>query len=507
MGYKSSALVAAIVGSLATPVWAQDTPISAIDWLSDSVRAPALQREQIIIAGPEIDTITTTSLDDVKMDGVGLIPAADIGLPSNTWGSSQSSDIAAAFAVLTGHGKTPLPAVQDFTLTLLLAELAPPVDSNRDAELFFGRIDALLALGAIDQAQALLERAGATTPAMFRRWFDVALLTGTENDACAALQTNAELSPSFPARIFCLARNGDWSAAALTLDTAKALNFVSDDQDALLARFLDPELFEGEPSPKVPSVPTPLEFRMFEAIGEPISINGLPRAYAHSDLRPQTGWKSQLEAAEILARAGTISTNRLLGIYSANTASASGGVWNRVRMVQALEAAIKTGDPTAVSAILPDTYAEFQSVDLLPALGSMFGADLAGIDGLLDPHAFRLMMMSLEYETIAQTLRPSTPFEIGLAAIARGEVPVVIANDDVSLAVATAFGSTDLGPYTADINDGRLGEAILTAMAALRPEGDMTDAAAALSFFRGIGLEEFARRAALQLMILRPSQA
>ncbi len=507
MVFKSTALVAVILGSLAAPSLGQDTPISAIDWLSDSVRAPAPQREQIIIAGPTIDTITTASLDDVKMDGVGLIPAADIGLPSNAWGSSSSADIAAAFATLTGHGKTPLPAVQDFTMTLLLAELAPPSDSTRDAELFFGRIDALLALGAIDQAQALLERAGPTTPELFRRWFDVALLTGTENDACAALQTNAELSPSFPARIFCLARNGDWSAAALTLDTAKALNFITDDQDALLARFLDPELFEGEAPPNVPSVPTPLEFRMFEAIGEPISIVGLPRAYAHSDLRPQTGWKSQVEAAEILARAGTISTNRLLGIYSANTASASGGVWNRVRMVQDLEAKIKSGDAAALNAILPATYVEFQSVGLLPALGAMFGSDLAGMTGLTSPEAFHLMMLSLDYETIARDHPQTTAFEAGLAAIAQGNVPTEIADDDASRTVATAFGSTDLGPFAPLIDDGRLGEAILTAMAALRPEGDMTDAGAALSFFRGIGLEEFARRAALQLMILRPSQA
>lgn len=507
MAYRSAALVAVILGSLATPSWGQDTPISAIDWLSDSVRAPAPQREQIIIAGPSLDTITTTSLDDVKMDGVGLIPAADIGLPRNTWGNSQSADIAAAFAALTGHGKTPLPAVQDFTLTLLLAELAPPNDSTRDAELFIGRIDALLALGAIDQAQALLERAGTTTPDMFRRWFDVALLTGTENDACAALQTNAELSPSFPARIFCLARNGDWSAAALTLDTAKALNFITDDQDALLARFLDPELFEGEPAPNAPTIPTPLEFRMFEAIGEPISILGLPRAYAHSDLRPQIGWKSRLEAAEILGRAGTISTNRLLGIYSANTASASGGVWNRVRTAQALEKAINSGDSSAVNAVLMDAYIEFESVGLLPALGAMFGADLATIDGLTDPHAFRLMMMSLDYETIARDIPQTTPFETSLAAVARGQAPTVIGDDDAVRTVATAFETTELGPYAAMIDGDRLGEAILTAMAALRPEGDMTDAGAALSFFRGIGLEEFARRAALQLMILRQSQA
>jgi hypothetical protein len=55
----------------------------------------------------------------------------------------------------------------------------------------------------------------------------VTLLTGTEHDACAILRSQPALAPTLPARVFCLARNGDWNAAVLTLNTARALGDVT----------------------------------------------------------------------------------------------------------------------------------------------------------------------------------------------------------------------------------------------------------------------------------------
>ncbi len=100
------------------------------------------------------------------------------------------------------------------------------------------------------------------------------------------------LAPTFPARIFCLARSGDWNAAALTLRTGQALGYITEAEEALLSRFLDPDLYEGEPPLPTPAPVTPLAWRMFEAIGEPLSTATLPMAFAHAELRPQAGWKS-----------------------------------------------------------------------------------------------------------------------------------------------------------------------------------------------------------------------
>ena len=94
---------------------------------------------------------------------------------------------------------------------------------------------------------------------------------------------------------------------------------------------------------------TPLIFRMREAIGEPLPTPPLPRAFANADLRPITGWKPQIEAAERLAVSGAIDENRLLGLYTERLPAASGGVWERVDAMQEFDAAYRADDPGAIA--------------------------------------------------------------------------------------------------------------------------------------------------------------
>ncbi|HLQ18846.1 MAG TPA: hypothetical protein VK146_07680, partial [Tabrizicola sp.] len=190
-------------------------------------------------------TVTTSALDGPSPDGVGLIAPAVSGLSRDLWGAGLTREIAER---LVGHPDDNLPALRQLFLTILLAEVAAPVDAGGRGELLQTRIDKLLAMGALEQAAALIDAAGATTPELFRRAFDVALLTGAEDRACQSMADAPHLAPTVPARIFCLARSGDWDTAALTIRTSRALNQITADQETLLSRFLDPDLFEGEPA-------------------------------------------------------------------------------------------------------------------------------------------------------------------------------------------------------------------------------------------------------------------
>jgi hypothetical protein len=112
----------------------------------------------------------------------------------------------------------------------------------------------------------------------------------------------------------------------------------------LVARFLDPELFEGEgPLPPDPAL-TPLSFQMRMAIAERPDLTGQPLALVHADLSELAGWHAQLEAAERLTRSGAIEPQQWFAIYTSRVPSASGGVWDRVASVQALDAALLAGD-------------------------------------------------------------------------------------------------------------------------------------------------------------------
>lgn len=511
MWIKRGLLSATLCGVL-SPAVAQ-APLSAIDWLSDSVAAPAAMQNRPAPELPAIDEpavtrsaqpedITTRPIDAPTWDGAGLLSPAVTGLPRTLWGDTPTEEIARMLRRERGDA---LPAVQDLFYTLLLAELYPPTDSDGRGRLFLARIDKLLDMGALEQALALLEQAGPDRPELFRRWFDVALLMEEEERACNTMRALPQIAPTFPARIFCLARGGDWNAAALTLRTGEALGFITDEEDALLSRFLDPDLYEDDPPLDMPSRPTPLVWRMFEAIGEPIPTATLPVAFAHADLRPNTGWKAQIEAAERLARLGALSPNHLLGLYTERVAAASGGVWDRVSAVQRFDAALLTGDAEAVSEALPRVWPRMAEAGLGVTFAQLYGEQLREISltGEAAALGFRVALLSPDYEEAARDHDPANPTERFLKALALGEVGDP--PDALATAIRDGFSGPDLPQDITGMIDGnRLGEAILSATQRLTEgaAGDLRGAAEGLATLRQVGLEDVARRAALQLMIL-----
>lgn len=320
-------------------------------------------------AAPEM--IVVTPLDRVAPDTVGLVAPSDVGLPGDLWSASSTDTIARQLAEMrTPHSA----AMQDLLHDLLRVQAEPPRDSAGGEAFFLARVDALLALGRFDIARDLMARAGSEEPAIFRRWFDVTLLTGGETRACARMRALPEITPTYPARIFCLARSGDWPAAVVTLETARALGVTTPAETERLTRFLD-DRNEGGLLPP-PSRPTPLDFYLYEAMGEPLRTPSLPLPFAHADLRQTSGWKARIEAGERLARAGAIGHDRLWAIYAERMPAASGQLWDRVEAVQRLDVAMRNGDPTAVTAALPGAWEAMAHVDLQPTLARRYAPRL-----------------------------------------------------------------------------------------------------------------------------------
>jgi hypothetical protein len=311
---------------LATAVAAQDAPLSAIDWLSESVASPAGLAQPFAPPEPPVAAdagspgITVTLLDRPQADPVGVLGPEDTGLPASLWAASEG---AVLVDLLRASPPETLPALQDLMVSLMLAEARGPRDGS-GAALALARVDRLLDTGALEPAQALLESGDLLHPEWFRRWFDVTLLRGTEDRACELLREHPALAPTLEARVFCLARNGDWNAAALTLGTARALGDVSPEEELLLARFLDPE-FGSEEAGGAAERPSPLLYRIREAVGDLTPTTGLPLAFAHADLRSTVAWRTQIEAAERLARRGALSPEALRDVYLARRPAASGG--------------------------------------------------------------------------------------------------------------------------------------------------------------------------------------
>ena len=494
---------------------AQDDPLSAIDWLSQSVAAPAgasvplpsAPANEPAVAGGGAAlpaAVSTTPLDAPSPDAVGLISPAVSGLPRDLWGAGRTDDIIRA---LTRDRMDSLPALRQLVLTILLAEAAPPADSGGEGRLLLARIDKLLQIGALEQAAALIDISGAATPALFRRAFDVALLTGDEDEACATLQSYPGLAPTLPARVFCLARTGQWEAASLTLATATALGEVSAAEADLLTRFLDPEAAGDGTLLPPPSPVTPLDWKIYDAIGESLPTASLPIAFAYAEIVPEAGWKAQIEAAERLTRAGTIAPNVLLGLYTERDPAASGGVWDRVDAFQRFDAALQSGDIDRIAQTLPVAWARMQEAELEVPFALLYGRALQALPltGQAGQVAFRVALLSPVAEAAAAAQAGSDPADRFLAALAKGRPQDAAPPDSMARAILPAFLSPTPSPEAQAMLDGnRLGEAILAAVEdiARGVEGDLTAVTRGLSLLRKVGLEGVARRTALELLIL-----
>lgn len=495
-----------------------NAPLSAIGWLSDSVALPVPSINSAVLppdpsepetaSGAAVAQVTMSLLEAPVLDSVGLLSNATTGFSRDLWGQSRPDDLARRITSMPLHL---YPAMQDLLNTLLLTELNPPKGARTgDDRLFMARVDRLLAIGALDQAEALLKRAGNTNANVFRRGFDTALLLGVEDRFCEVLKNSPDLSPTFPARVFCLARSGDWEAAVLTLETGRALGYISDFEDALLARFLDPDLFEGEPPLRRPPDLTPLNYRMFEAIGEHIPTGNLPLAFAQADLRANIGWKARAEAGERLARVGAATPNQLLGLYTERRPAASGGIWDRMQTVRRFEQSLNSGNEAALSASLKALWPQIEDAALEVPFARLFGERLMSPPPK-DPQArtvaLSLGLLSSSSEEFAASwpTQPDDQKETLLTSIALGDTEGASAYDATSRAVIEGLNATEVPTRLKSMMDSdRMGEAILRAITLYESgsHGNLDEIADALAFFRHIGLERVARQAALEVLIL-----
>lgn len=485
---------------------AESAPLSAIDWLSDSIAMPEKPAE----SGQDASTaslppsITVAPIDAPVPDRAGLISARSVGIDPGLWGRSAASDLAAAVAALPEARMAPH-SLRNFLRDLMIVRLDPPIDASEDDSLYLARLDRLLELGHLGAAKRLIDAAGAPEPRRFRRAFDIALLTGTETESCKVIEETPDISPTYPARIFCLARGGNWDVAAITLGNAEALGILGKDEDQLLLHFLDPELFEGEPLPTPPMLPSPLVFRLYEAVGERLPTDQLPVAFAVADLTDTVGWKTRLRAVERLAAADAIPFERLLSVYLERSPAASGGIWDRVETVQALMGAVENGDEKELASILPDAWKVAAEARYEGALANWFAPKLVGmkLDGQAGHVAFEIALLAGRPD-LASQFADDNSLDRFLLAIAQGRIAPPPDADPLGRAVLRGFSA--IGPsqsHQALIDDGRSGEALLSAVADLMEgaAGNPDRTANAIALLRALGLEALARQAAVELLL------
>jgi hypothetical protein len=259
--------------------------------------------------------------------------------------------------------------------------------------------------------------------------------------------------------------------------------------------------------PVIPDPVTPLSLRLFEAIGETMPVAPLPVAFSYADLSDRAGWKSQIEAAERLSRAGALSPNLLLGLYTSQKPAASGGVWDRVAAFQKLDAAVNAKDVRATERALPLVWSQMTNAELEVPLAVLYADKLARMDlqGEAAEIVFHISLLSSDYESLSAARAATSPTDMFLAALAKGSLAAVTPTDPMSTAIRTAFTLPQIADdFAVMLDQGRIGEVILLALSRIEhgTTGDLRGVTEGLSVLRHIGLEDAARRTALELMLL-----
>ena len=443
--------------------------------------------------------IQVSNISSNKLQSIGLLPVYVTGIPTTIWRNSSFNDLTYSFKSMPTFS---YPPIQELVYSLLLAEARPPVDEPESYSFLDVRLQKLLSYGAVDPAIALIERASPVPDSMVPLLFDISLLSNNNMPACDPIfkkRKNRELQGEL---VYCYARKGDWLTAHLILKTESVLGDISEHLISLLNRYLEVD-FEVDLNALLPppSLITPLEYRLYEAIGEPIPAEYLPIKYSQSDLSGDNGWRAQVIAAERLASTSAIPENQILGIYTKYNTSVSGGVWERVDAVKSLDTALELNEN--FEEILQNSLEVFSEANQLSLFAKLFARRI--YEQSFSPKSKKiaadLLLLTNNFELTENYWR-SEDIRFGLVS---GDFSIVKAKNETENIILKVFTDPKM-PFLVEqkLNQGKLGEVILNALLQFETgiQGDLKDLSESLSTLNFIGLNNTARRAALTHLVL-----
>jgi hypothetical protein len=157
---------------------------------------------------------------------------------------------------------------------------------------------------------------------------------------------------------------------------------------------------------------------------------------------------------------------------------------------------------------LPLAYARMKDVELEVPFAMLFAGRLAKVtlSGDAARISYELGLLSNEYERLSKVgVGAPDARSAFLAGLAAGSVEGLVAPDSMARAIAPAFVAPKLPEDIAElVQQKRIGEAIIYAILRIQTglQGDVSKVAEGLATLRVLGLEDVARRTALQVMLL-----
>ncbi len=219
------------------------------------------------------------TVQTVRVDPVGVAaltapdafttPGRETGLPASLWRDTPIATMRAVLPLIATRPLSPAAAALARRVLATGAQGPQPVDNDASGDLAGARVSALVALGDLTAARAILERAPGLdrSSGLSRAAAESALLAGDDLRACAiadALSTGRDDIYWLRLRAWCQVTAGQTGAAQLTFDLAQ-----THARDAVYGRLMSAKLAGAAPG--AASLRNGLDYAMSRSLGLDLS--------------------------------------------------------------------------------------------------------------------------------------------------------------------------------------------------------------------------------------------
>ena len=358
-------------------LYAKD-PMSAIDWLAEKINDPPIFYTNPSLNFDIIDNnIKKLDLPNISKNSIGIFPSIRLGINSSVWKNSNEFEIS---NLLDKIDIGDIYYSNRLLKRVLLIEADPPIIATGQefSGTFFlrARILKLIQMGALDEAEALLLDANPNTdPKLIDLWSKISFLTLRFDNFCNSVlkSYNTLIHPGH--KVICLARSGDWNAAALSLATLSSINEIESDYEKLLINFLDHEAKLEISNKNFCNRDQPLLVYLCDFSNIDTQDLRINFKYLYNDLGRGKSIRTRIIAAEELVKSGALNPGVLFSTYKVKKPSTSGGVWARVKMMQDLDNLLEVDvkNTKTLSTHLDLIVKEFLKNKLLPPFAEFYG--------------------------------------------------------------------------------------------------------------------------------------